>query len=98
LVQVTHPATFSPVYTLEQILAQLNTIQTLFRISDETARTTEKMLELIQKYPTRGKQIHDANIVATMLTYGINTLITLNVADMKRFSDVIHIISPVASS
>ncbi len=98
LVRATHPATFSPAYTLEQVLAQLKTIQTLFRVADETAQTTEKLLELVQKYPTLGKQVHDANIVATMLTYGIDTLLTINVADMKRFSDVIQIISPVVSS
>ena len=51
-------------------------------------------MEILGVYPSGGKQIHDANIVATMLVYGIDTLLTLNVEDMKRFADRIKILSP----
>ncbi|MBI5670665.1 MAG: hypothetical protein HZC41_21950 [Chloroflexi bacterium] len=52
----------------------------------------EKLLELLRAYPTSGKQIHDANIVATMLASGVERLITLNVDDMKHFADGITLI------
>ena len=45
------------------------------------------------EYPTLGKQVHDANIVATMLAHGIDMLLTLNVDDFKRFEDKITLIS-----
>jgi predicted nucleic acid-binding protein len=45
----------------------------------------------IASYPLR--QIHDANIVATILVHQIDTLLTLNVEDMKRFSSDIKIVS-----
>ena len=61
--------------------------------NDETAVVRDTLLELLQQYPTQGKQVHDANIVATMLAYKIDTLLTLNVADLKRFGDKIKIIS-----
>jgi predicted nucleic acid-binding protein len=41
-----------------------------------------------------GKQIHDANIVAAMLTNGIDTLLTLNTADFKRYEDRITLLTP----
>jgi len=39
--------------------------------------------------------VHDANIVATMLTYGIDTLLTLNIDDFKRFADKIMLLNPL---
>jgi predicted nucleic acid-binding protein len=93
LVQATHPRTFEIPLTMEQVLGQLETIQSLFRIADETAAVTTQLLSLLKVYPTGGKQIHDANIVATMLVYGIDTLLTINVADLKRFEDKIKLIA-----
>ena len=37
---------------------------------------------------------HDANLVATMLAYGIDTLLTFNIDDFKRFGDKIKLVSP----
>jgi hypothetical protein len=59
---------------------------------DETQAVTEQLLSLLRLYPTRGKQIHDANIVATMLAYDIDTLLTMNIDDFRRFSGQIHLV------
>jgi hypothetical protein len=40
---------------------------------------------------TRGKQVHDANIVATLLAYGVRTLLTDNVSDFARWAHVIDV-------
>ena len=64
-----------------------------FRIANETAIVTHHLLELIRQFPTGGKQIHDANIVATMLAYNIETLLTLNVSDMRRFQSKITLLT-----
>ncbi|MBL8131909.1 MAG: hypothetical protein JNL42_08630 [Anaerolineae bacterium] len=47
-------------------------------------------------YPTSGKQVHDANLVATMLVYGIDTLLTINMDDLKRYMDRITLVSPAS--
>lgn len=93
LVQVTHPRTFVPPLPIEAIARQVNEIQTLFFIAEETVAVVVRLMQLLKEQPTRGKQIHDANIVATMLTYGIGTLLTLNVEDMKRFSEKVEVIT-----
>ncbi|MCB9455245.1 MAG: type II toxin-antitoxin system VapC family toxin [Anaerolineaceae bacterium] len=95
IVQTTHPRTLNEPLTVTQIVREVEAMKSLFRIADETTTVRDKLLELLQTHPTGGKQVHDANIVATMQVYGINILFTLNVADFKRFSDVITIISPV---
>jgi predicted nucleic acid-binding protein len=93
MVQATHPKTLKVPLTSDEVIVEVNRIKPIFTIADETAEVREKLLELIKVYPTAGKQIHDANIVATMLAYGIDTLLTLNIDDMKRFSDKINLIS-----
>ena len=93
IVQATHPRTLKEPLTIEQVIHQLNTIQPSFQIADETSAVRGQLLKLLRAYPTLGKQVHDANIVATMLAYGIDTLLTLNVDDFKRFEDKITLIS-----
>ena len=93
IVQATHPRTLAEPLTIEQVVHEIEAMKPLFQIADETAAVRDGLLELLQQYPTQGKQVHDANIVATMLAYEIDTLLTLNVDDLKRFEDKIKLIS-----
>jgi predicted nucleic acid-binding protein len=87
LVQVSSPRTFTEPLSIDTVLKQLEDIRKICRVADETEQVTAQLVALLKAYPTAGKQIHDANIVATMLVNGIDTLLTLNTADLKRFSD-----------
>lgn len=93
--QVTRPQSFMQPMDAAQIDTQYKKIRTVFRIAYETQAVIEQFVALLQTHPTAGKQVHDANIAATMHVYGIHTLLTLNVADFKRFSDTLTLISPV---
>ena len=79
---------------IEDVLAKLAEAQKLCQVADDTPAVTAHLCDLLRDYPTRGKQIHDANIVATMLANNIDTLLTLNVADFQRFEDQITILTP----
>ncbi|MGH7966313.1 MAG: VapC toxin family PIN domain ribonuclease, partial [Candidatus Binatia bacterium] len=57
---------------------------------------TERLLALMEQIAIGGKQVHDANIVATMLAYGIPTLLTNNTNDFARFSGHITVV-PLAT-
>jgi predicted nucleic acid-binding protein len=92
--QVTRPQIFMNPMKPEQIQPQYEVMCTMFKIADETEAVTAQLIILLQEYPTAGKQVHDANIVATMLAYDINTLLTMNIDDFKRFEDKITLISP----
>ena len=63
-----------------------------FRVLPEDAATAQKLGELVQKYHISGKQVHDANIVATMLVHGIQFILTHNVGDFKRYKGCIKIV------
>jgi predicted nucleic acid-binding protein len=93
IVQVTRPQSFMRPITMRQLDFQVRTMRTVFKIADETEEVTTQLLALMKAYPTGGKQVHDANIVAAMLVNGIDTLLTTNVEDMQRFADRITILS-----
>jgi predicted nucleic acid-binding protein len=95
LVQVTRPGFLAIPLSIEQVNAHTRTLRSLFKVADETDAVTDKLLELLNEFPSGGKQIHDVNIVATMLVHDIDTLLTLNVEDMKRFATQIKIRSPL---
>ena len=46
---------------------------------------------LCRTVPVAGRQIHDANIVATMLTHGERRLVTFNGRDFCRYGDRIEL-------
>jgi len=59
---------------------------------EDTHAVSTRLFTLVATAHLGGRQIHDANIVATMATYGIRHLLTHNVADFNRFAAVITII------
>lgn len=89
---VTRPQTFLTPLSMAEATAQARKFERLFVVADDTAQVTARLLALLQEHPTGGRQIHDANIVATMLAYGIPTLLTHNVDDMNRFVGKIAVV------
>ena len=63
-----------------------------FNVVYDTPATMEKLLMLLKRIDVAGKQVHDANIVATMLVHGVKYLLTDNVEDFKRYSQFITVI------
>jgi predicted nucleic acid-binding protein len=70
----------------------------LFRVADETPDVTERLLRLLRDVGARGRQVHDANIVATMLCNGVRTLVTDNVVDFRRYEPLITVVALRARS
>lgn len=62
--------------------------ETIFQIADETEEVTSILVELIKMYGIKGKKIHDANIVATMMSVSIQVLFTFNTNDFKKFKEI----------
>lgn len=56
---------------------------------DESVR--EALFRLLETVPCLGKQVHDANIAATMVAHGLRRLVTLNPRDFERFRPSIEI-------
>jgi predicted nucleic acid-binding protein len=90
--------TFASPLPAVQAITHIHQIEQSFIVADETAAVTSQLLTLLQTISLGGKQVHDANIVATMLVHGIERLLTHNVADFMRFSHLITVVPIVAPS
>ena len=85
-------ATIGPA-TPADVAQRVRTLMPGFKLAHDSLNSIHQLLHLMDTYPMGGKQIHDANIVATMLDYKITHLFTLNTADFERFSSQITLIS-----
>jgi predicted nucleic acid-binding protein len=63
-----------------------------FHVAEDNPQVTERLLALLQQASIGGKQVHDANIVATMQAYGIHRVLTHNTEDFTRFAQFISIL------
>jgi predicted nucleic acid-binding protein len=71
---------------------QVRQLHQRFRVANEGPEVTMRLLALLAEVPTYGRRIHDANIVATMLVYGIPRLLTHNTDDFRRFAALVEIL------
>ncbi|WNZ26286.1 type II toxin-antitoxin system VapC family toxin [Leptolyngbya sp. NK1-12] len=95
---VTRPQTYGSPQPITVVIERVRTFQTQFRVAEDNVQVTDQLLNLLQQFPTAGRQVHDANIVATMLTAGVERLLTHNVGDFDRFSGLITVIPLVTAA
>ena len=89
---LTRPQSFSPPLPAAIVAKQVRHIESRFRIAEDSRQVTERLLALLEQFSIGGKRIHDANIVATMLTHQIPSLLTHNTKDFSVFSDLITVL------
>ena len=89
LVVLPRGAVFAETFTVEQALGEIEAILKTVIELDETVEVATQLRRLIKKYDVCGKNIHDANLVATMLVYRITRLATYNPKDFVRFTEII---------
>lgn len=90
---MTRPQTFGSPLPESAVAERIRALVARLNVAEETLVVHRELLGLMESYPMGGKQIHDANIVATMLAFGIPILLTLNLSDFARFSDRITLVS-----
>lgn len=90
LAVMSRPDVFTDAIPLSSLITDIQNFETGLLILDDTELVTGKLLELIERLSVTGKQIHDANITATMLVHDIPTLLTHNTKDFKRYQDLIE--------
>lgn len=76
------------------VLLWLKTWRERCRVLDDTEIVMETLWQLYADIPFGGKQVHDANLVATMFSVGLDTLVTANTVDFARFAPRLKLINP----
>ncbi|MEZ4671774.1 MAG: type II toxin-antitoxin system VapC family toxin [Anaerolineae bacterium] len=97
MVNVTRHQTFMQPLPISTVLKRVRFFMGNFELAEDSDVVTDNLLRLISTIEVSGKQIHDANIVATMQAYGIDQLLTNNVEDFTHFASLITIL-PIVSS
>jgi predicted nucleic acid-binding protein len=73
--------------TVEQAAAELEALKRLFVLLPELP-LQEAWEHLVLNHGVAGKNTHDARLVAAMVVHGVESILTFNVQDFQRFSEI----------
>jgi len=77
---------------LADALANVRAFRGRTTLLAEDGKVADRLIALLDQTACGGKQIHDANVVATMLVHGIGTIVTINSGDFTRFGQHVGLI------
>jgi predicted nucleic acid-binding protein len=86
LAVATRPGTLKASSPIAEIVGSIRTWENQLTIADEDTQVTQHLLAFLENPGARGKQVHDANIAATMRCHAIPYLLTHNMADFARYA------------
>ena len=64
----------------------LRTIERLFPLLPASAAAYSQWRRLVVTHEVSGVQVHDARLVAAMLSHGVSHILTFNTADFSRYA------------
>lgn len=74
--------------TIDQTLRDCKDFLAVFQLLPEPGDILQRWLTLVQQYEVRGKQVHDARMVALAWSCDVEHVLTLNPGDFSRFREV----------
>jgi len=95
LAAMSRPGTLTSPPTMATLVKNVQDFEKQFNVAEDGPTVTGSLLSLLLAVACSGKQVHDANIVATMLAQGITRLLTHNTSDFSRFHAWISVIPVV---
>ena len=93
LAVVTRPQTWASPLPMGKALLDVERFASAFEVLEDGQAVMDMLASLCREVPVGGKQVHDANIVATMLAHGERRLLTLNVRDFRRFGQRVELVA-----
>ncbi|MEH2183996.1 type II toxin-antitoxin system VapC family toxin [Nostoc sp.] len=72
-----------------QAVEETDKLKKIFILYLDIPAIFDEWESLIVKYQVMGKKVHDARLVAAMITHQITHLLTFNIDDFKRFSAIV---------
>ncbi len=88
----TRPGVIASRPSLVDLLANVAEIRLRCRLVEETVAVVDRLATVLGTIPTAYRRVHDANIVATMLTWDVPGLLTHNGADFAPYQKFITIV------
>lgn len=82
-------------FDIEKTAKLLQLYERLFLVIPDNPNIYSEWKRLVKKHQVKGVQVHDARLVAAMITHGLNHILTFNVKDFKRYQvERIKAVSP----
>ena len=94
LATATRPQAWGGSLSTAEALADVERLRDTFDVLEDGPQVTERLLTLCREVPVSGRQVHDANIVATMLAHGERRLLTFDAADFRRYGRRVELVAP----
>jgi predicted nucleic acid-binding protein len=94
LAATTRPQSWSRPLTLAEATSDTDAFIRRFGVLEDGPPVWSELIALSRKFRFGGRQVYDANIVATMLAHGETRLLTFNDADFRRFAGLIEVVVP----
>ena len=73
-------------WTSERTAKEVADLQERFPILPDSPEVFARWLDLVQRFPVRGKRVHDARLVAVLQAHAIEHLVSFNTPDFAAFS------------
>lgn len=89
---MTRPQPFAGPVAVTTVAADVGRFLGKFHVAEDGPAVFARLLALLSSVACAGRQVHDANIVATMLAHGVPNLLTHNTADFNRFTGHVTVV------
>jgi hypothetical protein len=89
---MTRPQTWGKPLSLTEAMADATAFASRFSVLEDGPAVWNQLAELSRRYDFAGRQIHNANIVATMIAHGEHRLLTFNTGDSQRFDALVELV------
>ena len=76
--------------TIPELVRAVHAFELRYHVAEDNPLVTAQLLTFLEQGMSR--QVHDTNIVATMLTYGVRQIVTNNPDDFTPFRSLITIV------
>ena len=91
---MTRQQTWGRPLTLAQASVDTAEFVRQFTVLEDGPLVWDRLMMLSGRYSFAGRQVHDANLIATMLVHDERRILTFNDTDFRRFADLIEVVAP----
>lgn len=85
-------ATLNSAVNIDDIIQNIVLFRAAFVVLDDSPLVLDHLIDLVRTTVVAGRQIHDANIVATMQAHNLRRLLTHNTQDFARYATRIEVV------
>jgi predicted nucleic acid-binding protein len=71
-----------------EVLQEVSSIEKLLTLLPDIPAIYAAWKEIIRDHKVQGVRVYDARLVATMKVYAVESVLTFNAADFKRYSNI----------